>query len=202
MAIVGDGGPAVNLVLLSIMKRRLAWRLCIAPAAVAIFAFSTSVQSAGGEASIVGIDHVSIAVRDLERASEVYRELGFSLKAGRTHADGIRNNHVKFQDGSGVELITASEPKDGLAARYVQFLTQGEGAVSVALHARNTNRLLRALQTVHIAYSQQPNLVILQDPALQFLFFVRDNRAASDRPEHFAHPNSARAMTEVWVAPD
>src|SRR5262249_26561038 len=47
-----------------------------------------------------------------------------------------------------------------------------------------------------------PNLITLDVPALQFLFFVRDNRAPSDRPEHFAHANSARAMTAVWVALD
>jgi catechol 2,3-dioxygenase-like lactoylglutathione lyase family enzyme len=202
LASLGGRGP-VNLVLLGIMKPQVARRLCIASSVVAaVFAQSTIVRGASGEAAIVGIDHVSVAVRDLEHASERYRELGFSLKAGRSHADGIRNTHVKFPHGSGVELITASEPRDGFATRYIDFLSHGEGPVSVALHARNTNRLLRALQIAHIAYSSKPNLIALDEPALQFLFFVRDNRAPSDRPEHFAHRNSARAMTEVWIAPD
>jgi hypothetical protein len=52
--------------------------------------------------SIAGIDHIPLAVRDLEQASDAYRSFGFTLKPGRLHDDGIRNNHVKFKDGSGI----------------------------------------------------------------------------------------------------
>ena len=41
-----------------------------------------------------GIDHVPIAVNDLEQAAAAYRRLGFVLKPGRPHANGIRNLHA------------------------------------------------------------------------------------------------------------
>ena len=64
----------------------------------------------------IGIDHIPLAVNDLASATETYRRLGFAIKPGRFHADGIRNNHVKFEDGAGIELITASAPTDALTA--------------------------------------------------------------------------------------
>ena len=55
---------------------------------------------------IAGIDHVTVAVRDLESTVQVYRQLGFTLKPGRLHQNGLRNQHIKFPDGSGLELIS------------------------------------------------------------------------------------------------
>ena len=60
----------------------------------------------------MGLDHVVIAVNDLERAAERYRALGFSLKPGRPHSNGIRNFHAKFPDGTELELLTAPEARD------------------------------------------------------------------------------------------
>jgi hypothetical protein len=45
------------------------------------------------------------AVENIKQASDTYRQPGFSLKPGRLHEDGIRNNHVKIKGGSGIELL-------------------------------------------------------------------------------------------------
>jgi len=84
---------------------------------------------------VVGLDHIPVAVRDLERASADFRALAFAIKPGRDHANGIRNAHVKFRDGSGIELITAGAAVDELTTRYVDLLAHGEGPAFVALHA-------------------------------------------------------------------
>jgi hypothetical protein len=75
----------------------------------------------------IGLDHIPVAVRDLERATATYRALGFTLKPGRDHANRIRNAHVKFPTGAGIELLTAPEAIDGLSTHYVDFLRAGEG---------------------------------------------------------------------------
>src|SRR5688572_23728877 len=75
---------------------------------------------------VLRFDHVSIAVRDLEGGKSTYRDqLGFSLKPGRLHPNSINNAHIKFADGSALELITASTPNDPLAAHYLAFLRHG-----------------------------------------------------------------------------
>jgi hypothetical protein len=172
-------------------------------AALSIGSFLSLVaRSETPQPSVIGIDHMPLAVKNLELATDRYRALGFAIKPGRFHENGIRNNHVKFPDGSGIELITASESRDSLTAHYRQLLAQGEGPASIAFHARNTERLVAALASSKIDYVQEGGLIKLRDPQFDFIFFVRDNRSPTDRPEHFAHANSAVAMTAVWIASD
>ena len=71
---------------------------------------------------VQGLDHIPVAVTDLDRAAADFRRLGFVIKPGRPHDDGIRNRHVKFPNGGGIELITASDPTDDLARDYADWL--------------------------------------------------------------------------------
>src|SRR5262249_26762634 len=49
-------------------------------------------DSAAPKSSVVlGLSHVPLAVRDLHSAAEDFEKLGFALKPGRLHANGIRN---------------------------------------------------------------------------------------------------------------
>ena len=53
-----------------------------------------------------GIDHVGIAVRDLETAKKTYRDvLGFAVFAGGKHPNGTRNSGPALESGY-LELIT------------------------------------------------------------------------------------------------
>jgi hypothetical protein len=81
------------------------------------------------------VDHVPVAVSDLERAADTYRRLGFVLKPGMPHANGIRNLHAKFIDGTEIELITAPAGVDDLTRKYRAHLEQGDGPAFLALHA-------------------------------------------------------------------
>jgi len=152
--------------------------------------------------SMIGIDHIPVAVGDLDRASGRYSALGFTLKPGRMHSDGILNNHVKFRDGSGIELISPpAKPVDELTAEYVARVAEGDGPAYLSFHARDTAQLVAALQSASIGFKQD-DVITLADPRLKFLFFDQDNRSPTDRPEHFAHANTAAAMTGVWLALD
>ena len=152
--------------------------------------------------SIIGLDHIPVAVRDLDRATQHYRALGFTLKPGRMHTDGIRNNHVKFKDGSGIELISPpAKPVDRLTSGYLSRITEGDGPAFLSFHARDTNKLSVALRAASIDFRQRDGIA-LADPRLNFVFFDQDNRSPTDRPEHFAHPNTAVAMKGVWLALD
>jgi catechol 2,3-dioxygenase-like lactoylglutathione lyase family enzyme len=54
---------------------------------------------------ITGIDHLVIAVKDLEAASRAYGELGFTVVPGGRHPVGTYNTLIAFADGSYIELI-------------------------------------------------------------------------------------------------
>src|SRR6476469_3901162 len=92
-------------------------------------------QMASSGPVVIGLDHVPIAVDDLPRAADDYRALGFALKPGRAHDDGIENRHVKFTDGTELELITAPAARDPLTATYRRHLQQGDGPAFFALFA-------------------------------------------------------------------
>lgn len=82
---------------------------------------------------VVGIDHCVVLVRDLDRAEERYRRLGFRLLPRGRHSDhmGTGNHCIMFAEGY-VELLGV------LAARpanepWRRSLEDGEGLKSVAL---------------------------------------------------------------------
>lgn len=133
--------------------------------------------------AVLGLDHVPIAVEDLERAAERYRALGFSLKPGRPHANGIRNQHVKVPDGTELELITAPRATDPLTTKYRRHLSAGDGPAFLALFAPDAMRVPARL-----------------DPPLDYVFFGPRNASPTDRPEHFAHANTGEALVSVWLA--
>lgn len=152
--------------------------------------------------AVVGLDHVIVAVGDLEAAAARYRALGFSLKPGRPHDNGIRNEHVKFPDGVELELLTAPAARDELTAEYRRHLEGGDGPAFAGFFAPDRDRVAREVAAAgHPAERSGPLLSVRDGDALEYLFFGGRNHSPTDRPEHFAHPNTAEALIGVWLAP-
>ncbi len=150
---------------------------------------------------LLGIDHLPLAVRDLDQAADRYRRLGFALKPGRFHENGIRNEHVKFEDGAGIELITASNATDAQSASYLQLLRQGEGPAFLSFHTSSIDNVKTKLAKAGYRYSEANGFLEIADPRLNFIFiFEGDNRSPTDLPEYFRHSNTAHATIGVWIA--
>lgn len=158
-------------------------------------------QGAGepGPGLVPGLDHIPIAVRDLEAAGAVYRRLGFTLKPGRPHPNGLRNLHAKFADGTELELITADSGRDDVTRQYVVHLEQGEGPAFLALYAPEAGGVAEALEGSHGLRRSGP-YVYLDGGPLDFLFFGPRNASPTDRVEHFRHANGTQALVAVWLA--
>ena len=155
--------------------------------------------TAAEEKPVAGIDHIPTAVKDIDAASARYRAMGFMLKPGRLHDNSILNNHAKFPDGTEIELITATEPRDGLALRYLQQIAAGDGPAYLALHVADFAQLRARLTKAGIAFDDR-GFFKPTDPQLHYLFFGGSNRSPTDRPEHFAHPNTTETLIGVWIA--
>jgi catechol 2,3-dioxygenase-like lactoylglutathione lyase family enzyme len=171
----------------------------VATAAINDSEHSRSLQAA----AITGLDHIPVAVRDLDLAARRYRELGFALKPGRPHANGIRNQHVKFPDGTEIELITAPEARDPLTTKYRQHLAEGDGPAFLAFFAPVLDTVSERLDAAKVRYQRNRAYVDITDgQALDYIFFGRRNRSPTDLPEHFAHTNGAESLIGVWLAGD
>lgn len=101
------------------------------------------------EARSRGIDHVVVAVRELERASADYERAGFTVTPGGEHASGdTRNALVSFADGSYLELIAFREPDRPRQHPWWRRLARGEGVVDFALAGEKLASKADALRTL------------------------------------------------------
>jgi hypothetical protein len=149
---------------------------------------------------LLGIDHIPVVVTDLEKAVADYRAMGFAIKPGRTHADGIRNAHVKFPDGTEIELITAPQAVDALTSEYRARLVSGEGPVYFGLYSPDHAALAAQLRVLHAAAQEDDGALVFPSATpLHPLFFGSRNKAPTDRPEYFAHSNTAVRLSALWV---
>ena len=97
------------------------------------------------------LDHVVIAVADLERAMQDYRALGFTVEPGGRHPGRTSQNAlVVFADGSYLELIAWPQP--GPAERWYNVLAKhGEGLMDFALIPDDVPRAIVAARSRGLA---------------------------------------------------
>jgi hypothetical protein len=183
------------------MARFRLWALLFLPGLllVCLTWFGTAPARAS-DAVVRGLDHVPIAVGNLEKARADYAALGFAIKPGRPHANGIENVHVKFPDGTEVELITATRSADALSSDYLNWLKDGDGPAYLGLFTPNLDALAMVLWPRGLSLLSRDGVLLLKEqPALR-VFFSRRQQSPTDRPEHFAHPNTAFSLSGVWLA--
>ena len=99
-----------------------------------------------GAALLRQLDHVVLAVHDLERAVEDFRALGFTVTPGGQHPGRTSHNAlVAFEDGAYIEIIAWHAP--ATEERWWQTLqTCGEGLVDHALLPVSVEPVLAAAQ--------------------------------------------------------
>jgi catechol 2,3-dioxygenase-like lactoylglutathione lyase family enzyme len=99
------------------------------------------------------LDHIVIAVRDLDQAIEDYGKLGFTVLRGGEHAGGISHNAlVAFADGSYLELIAFKQYAP--ESRWWQIVANdGEGLVDYALVPDDIAATVAAARAHGVAYA-------------------------------------------------
>lgn len=171
--------------------------------------------------AIEGIDHVLVAVRDLEAARERWQKLGFTLTPrGRHIGWGTANYCIMFERGY-VELIgivDAAQFTNNLDA----FLAEREGLLGLAfasgdsarthaalaaagLHPEGPKDLRRALELPEGEVMPAFSLVFLppeETPGFSAFFCQHLTPELLRRPEWLRHDNGARALTAVTVVAD
>ncbi len=83
------------------------------------------------------LDHVIIAVNDLDAAMEDYRALGFTVSYGGRHASGTTHNAlICFQDGTYLELLgQTGDPAQPGMTDFTSVFAEGERLLGYALHS-------------------------------------------------------------------
>jgi len=148
-----------------------------------------------------GLDHVPVAVKDLERSKADFEALGFVLKPGRPHADGLHNQHVKFRDGTEIELITAPAATDALSKEYVDWIKDGDGPIFLGLYAPDLDAMESRLSRLGYAPDRRGDFISFpKSSVLHRFFFAKRQHSPTDRPDHFAHRNTALSLYGARLA--
>lgn len=176
-----------------------------------VAALATLAQSAGSPQECVAalsapvLDHVVLVVRDLDRASTPFRAHGFRLKEGRLHANNLLNRHVKFRDGSSLELMTVrGEPLDAMSRDYAELAASGEGGVYVALKVDSISEAEDATSAIRLesrGSSSGPWRFLSFPPTspAAAVFFSAGSAVVQDPDSLLLHQPDVAGLTEAWV---
>ena len=163
---------------------------------------------------ITGIDHLVIAVKDLEAATRAYGELGFTVVPGGRHPVGTYNTLIAFADGSYIELIGFY--RDNPDHRWWTALQRGGGLVDYCLQTDDLMGDTRAFRDagVDIADPVSQSRVRPDGYQLRWVFslargpyrgvapfLINDETPREERvPREVAHPNGVTGIEALTVA--
>jgi hypothetical protein len=157
-----------------------------------------------GAGSAPALSHVVLAVDDLEKASAGFSQLGFRLKDGRLHANNLLNRHVKFRDGSGIEMMAVQgAPGDAMAQRYAALAEAG-GGVYVALDVNSAEAPIAAASLLGLEVQRSSSgswqFVAFPDtsPAAA-VFFAIDVPLIQDTDSLVSHAMEVHGLSEAWL---
>ena len=115
-----------------------------------MFVMALIIGCSGGAEMLVGVDHVGVAVKNLDDAVRVYRDvLGFRLEG--IHAMPERKAKVAFLSSGGETRIELFEPL-GIESSVAKFLeSRGEGMHHIAVKVKSIEAFLEALHDKGVA---------------------------------------------------
>jgi len=165
---------------------------------------------------LLGLDHIVIAVNDLDAAMNDYRRLGFMVVPGGRHPVGTYNGLIAFADQSYIELI--SFYRDNPDHRWWSALKQGEGLVDFCVRTDDlrgdTEKFRRAgvaiddpvpwSRTRPDGYELKWKLSLAREPHRGVApFLIEDVTPREERvPRDVEHQNGAGGIGAVLIAVD
>ncbi len=177
---------------------------------VATFILTINLSSLAfiGLSQDIRIDHVITVVANLDSAILAYEELGFTVKQGSLHKNGLLNAHIKFKNNTSFELMSIpGEPSDEVAKEYADLLKHGEGGVFLALSGIETDEMGGRLNELDIEYNTLPGknwdyITFPQNSRLAHIFFIDYHIKPNDNLRMLTHENSANGIQAVWLEGD
>lgn len=176
-----------------------------------------------------GIDHLVLAVADLELARSRYASLGFTTTPEARHPFGTGNSLVQLEERAFIELVTVKSPEAipdhgsgrfSFAAFNRDFLKRGEGFSMLVLESSDARADLERFRAAGLVthepfdFSRKAKLPTGEEATVGFsLAFVSHPEmpdvgfftCQQHSPEHFwkseyqVHANTAYAVSSVWL---
>ncbi len=149
-------------------------------------------------------DHILIGVKNLEKQTETFRKLGFSIKKGKQHKNGIKNNFIEFGDSSEIELIEVQQASDKLSEKYKKLIDKNIYGLQFALRVNNVKKLkdnFSKLNSDFTILSVNKDYSILSknkmDKGLP-VFFIQYN--IDNNNTLTSHSNGSKGIYSIWLS--
>lgn len=101
------------------------------------------------------LDHIIIGVNNLDEISSiVLQKLGFTIKKGNRHKEGITNIFIEFPDTSELEFVQIINPKSNLAQSYFNKLQHKEFGLKFAMRTNQIENLSKNFMLTNFPFKQ------------------------------------------------
>lgn len=163
---------------------------------------------------ILGIDHLVIVVKDLDKAAHDFEQLDFTVVPGGQHPVGSHNALISFADGSYLEIIAFY--RDAIDHRWWDPLQKGERLVDFCFQTNDLGGDTKKLQDAGVAINnpvpwsrKRPDgfelkwLLSLATGSQRGVapFLIEDVTPRAERiPQQFAHRNNITGIEKVTLA--
>ncbi|MEQ9468184.1 MAG: VOC family protein [Ekhidna sp.] len=165
-------------------------------------AISQSITTSGQE---LRIDHVITVVPNLDEAIDEYGKMGFSVKKGRLHDNGLTNAHIKFQNQSSIELMSiVGEPKDEMARNYQSLLNAGIKGAYLALSGLSLDSIEVALIRLSVKYEISKDaswtyVTFPDESEYHHIFFIIYHSEHTSLENLFKHQNKVDGFENIKI---
>lgn len=165
---------------------------------------------------LTGIDHIVIAVPDLDAATWSYEALGFTVVPGGRHPVGTHNALIAFADGAYIELIAFYEKNT--QHKWWEPLQRGGGLVDFCMQTDDLMADTRAFRAAGVDIDDPSPLSRVRPDGykLEWVlsiprgshkgvapFLIQDGTPREERvPRRHRHANGVTGIDAVTVAVD
>lgn len=157
----------------------------------------------------VQIDHVTIAVKDLNASAKLSSSQGFTLKKPHTYLKGVQagliTQSIRFKNGQYLQLVSPKSGEGKLAQWYQKFLKQSGGGATLVLRHPDLQDLekkllLKKVSSQYLKNNDYDWLSFKTNSPYQHLSFINYKKGLSFPEELFNHASKAYGISHLVLS--
>ena len=95
------------------------------------------------------LDHIIIGTKEIQNSIVFFEDkLGFQIKKGKDHNNGLKNYFIEFNDKSEIEIMSIQKPNDNLAFEYESLINKDQYAFQFAIRTNQLSQLKNHLSNL------------------------------------------------------
>ncbi len=155
------------------------------------------------QASETYVGGVIVAVSDIKIASMAYEKMGFTIKPGKLHDNGLLNAHIKLPNKTNIELMSlVGAPSDDISEKYSKILEQGESGAYLELTGSDADAFSKKIDGIDhevIRGKYWEYVIFPEGSGLEHIFLFHPYKDYKSKSHFYIHKNNAKMINRVWI---